>query len=198
MEQDEEKEEKDLLGGDYLNYLNKEVYPNDIKNETLKDYIDYKGDFEKINEIKYYHPQTELNKEDQKTKKKNEIKHKNSINGNSSKDLFKILQKKTTRDGEKKTKKKKKTKTDMEISVKNKTEINYEDKKKENEKKLYDMFNNEAYIDVYEYPSPSGDLFNMIDKEEPNAEVNQEKPIYNTQLNHEIPESFNMIISSNY
>ena len=70
MEQDEEKEEKDLLGGDYLNYLNKEEYTNDIKNETLKDYIDYKGDFEKINEINNYHPQTELSKEDQKTKKK--------------------------------------------------------------------------------------------------------------------------------
>jgi hypothetical protein len=73
-------------------------------------------------------------------------------------------------------------------------------KKKENEKKIYEMFNYEQpFIDVYEEQvGSSGDLFDLMNDDNSNVEVSQKKPIYNTQVSMEIPESFNMIISSEF
>ena len=167
-----------------------------------------KGMFEKIEDLKFDHHQTELNKDEKKPKEKTKMKHKNSISGSSSNNLINVLQKKTNRDEGEKTKKKnkKKTKQDMDLTLKNKgktnTEINnYEDIKKENEKKIYEMFNYEhPFIDMYPDPqaSSSGDLFSMLNDDESNVEVSQKKPVYNTQVNMDIPETFNMIISSEF
>ena len=202
MDLEEDANEQNVIG-DYQNFLEEPQYLDEInqkKNDTLKDNASNNDIFEKINEIGNFHHQTELNKEDLKTKEHKKIKHKNSISGNSTNDLFKALKKKTNREGEKRAKKKKKTKTDnMDFSLKNKTELNnYEDIKKENEKKIYDAFNNEEYFDVYgdQQQDPSGDLFNLMNEEHTINEVNQSRPVYNTQMDREIPESFNMIISS--
>ena len=205
MDLEEDTNEQNVIG-DYQNFLEEPQVLDKInqkRNDTLKDSVSNNDIFEKINDLENYHHQTELNKEDLKTKEHKKIKHKNSISGNSSNDLFKALKKKTNREGEKRTKKKKKTKTDnMDFSYKNKTELNnYEDKKKENEKKIYDAFNNEEYYDVYEdqQQEASGDLFNLMNEEHTINEVNQSRPVYNTQMDREIPESFNMIISeANY
>ena len=156
--------------------------------------------FEKIDKIDNYHAQTELKKDDKKFKDKNKLKHKNSVAGNSSNDLNKILQKKKTRGDEGVTKKKKKTKTEMDLTLKNnKTEINPEIKKKENEKKIYQMFTqeDEQFYDVYDENLTSGDLFNTMNDDDTIAEVNKIRPEYKSQLNGDIPESLDMLISSN-
>ena len=203
MDLGEDIEDSNVIG-DYQDFINgpqpnNEI--NQIKIGTFKDCHSNQGMLEKIDDFRNYHHQTELNKEDQKTKGNKKIKRKNSFSGNTSNEQFKALQKKTNRDGEKKAKKKKKTITDnnMDFTLKNKTEINnYEEKKKENEKKIYDAFNNEDFYNVYDDPQndASGDLFNLMNEEQNINEVNQSFPRYNTQMNREIPESFNMIISS--
>ena len=203
-----EKEENDIFSLAYQDYIDSSSKLTG-KNEPGISGPPNKGMFEKIEDLKFDHHQTELNKDDKKPKEKPKIKHKNSISGNSSTNLINVLQKKTNRDEGDKTKKKnkKKTKKEMDLTLKNKgktktnTEINYEDKKKENEKKIYEMFDCEnPYIDMYEDPaaSSSGDLFSMMNDDESNVEVSQKKPVYNTQVNMDIPESFNMIISSEY
>ena len=108
----------------------------------------------------------------------------------------------------KKKEKIKKRKSKMEITSKNYTEINnYEEIKKENEKKIYEAyqndkkiyesFNQEQFLDMYVDQAPSGgDLFEAINEEDSNAEVNKSKPSYNTQVISNIQETFNMIISS--
>ena len=196
-EDEKEKEEKDFFGDDYQNLVDN-IYNNPSlgtgKNETGADSPHYNGIFEKINLDKY--PQTELSKDGKK--EKTNLKHKNSVALNSSKELDNILNKKTNRD-EKKNKKKRKTKTEMDITLKNKTEINCEEKKKENEKKIYEMFNQEPFFDVYgnaDEIGPSGDLYDMMNNDEANPEVNQTKSVYTTQLNVDIQEAFNMVLTS--
>ena len=188
----------EVVESDFFGDYNKFIGSSEIKNGTCKE--NNPNELEKIDDVAFHH-QTELNKDEpkHKDKEKNKLKHKNSMSGNSSNNLFKVLQKKTNREEDKKTKKKRKTKTDMDITLKNKTEVNYEDKKKENEQKIYEMFNCERdeFYDIYEEQAPSSDIYNMLNEEDGNPEVNRERPIYNTQVNPEIPESFNMIISSN-
>ena len=84
----------------------------------------------------------------------------------------------------------------MDFTLKNKTEVNCEDKKKEIEEKVYSMYNQEQYFDFYDTPPVTGDLFNVMNEDEASAEVNITKPIYNTTVNKEIPETFKMCISS--
>ena len=196
---DREKEEKDFFGTDYQDYINDKGHFNlnpsigTGKNETGTNTPGNNSMFEKIDDLNNYHPQTELRKDNIKNKEK---KHKNSIVENSSKNLSKILQKKKTR-GDGPTKKRKKTKSEMDFTLKNKTEINPEIKKKEIEKKIYEMYNNE-YFDLYDDNNNdhSGDMLNMINDDDPNAEVNKIKPEYKSQIN-DIPESLDMFISSN-
>lgn len=171
------------------------------KNESVMNGSPNKEMFEKIEDIKYDHHKTELNKDEKKPKDKIKIKHKNSISGNSSNNLINVLQKKKNRDDGEKTKKKtkKKTKSEMDSTLKYKSELNLEAKKKDNEKKIYEMFNNEEpFLDLYKNPEESsGDLFDIINNDNANVEVSQKKQIYNTQVNKEIiPETFNMILSS--
>lgn len=202
-----EKEESDFFGLAYQDYIDSSSKLTG-KNEPGISGPPNKGMFEKIEDLKFDHHQTELNKDEKKPKEKTKMKHKNSISGSSSNNLINVLQKKTNRDEGEKTKKKnkKKTKHDMDLTLKNKgktnTEINnYEDIKKENEKKIYEMFNYEhPFIDMYPDPqaSSSGDLFSMLNDDESNVEVSQKKPVYNTQVNMDIPETFNMIISSEF
>ena len=196
-EDEKEKEEKDFFGDDYQNLVDN-IYNNPSlgtgKNETGVDSPYNNGIFEKINLDKY--PQTELSKDGKK--EKGNLKHKNSVALNSSKELDNILNKKTNRD-EKKNKKKRKTKTEMDISIKNKTEINYEEKKKENEKKIYELFNQEAFYDVYgdgDEVERADDLFELMNNDNGNPEVNQTKSVYTTQINYNVQETFNMILSS--
>ena len=195
--------ENDIFGLDYQNYIDSNSKLTG-KNESVMNGSPNKPMFEKIEDIKIDHHQTELNKDEKKPKEKTKMKHKNSIAGNSSNDLINVLQKKTNRDegGKAKKKAKKKTKHEMDITSKHKTktEINYDEKKKENEKKIYEMFNYEQpFIDIYEEQiGSSGDLFDMMNDDNSNVEVSQKKPIYNTQVSMEIPESFNMIISSEF
>ena len=198
-----DKEESDIFSPAYQEYIDlNQKYTG--KNEIGMNESPNKGMFEKIQDLKFDHHQTELNKDEKKTKEKIKMKHKNSISGNSSNNLINVLQKKTNREGGEKTKKKnkKKTKQEMDLTLKHrtKTEINYEDKKKENEKKIYEMFNDDQpFIDVYEDQiGSSGDLFDMMNNDDANVEVSQKKPVYNTQVSMEIPESFNMIISSEF
>ena len=198
-----DKEESDIFSPAYQEYIDlNQKYTG--KNEIGMNESPNKGMFEKIQDLKFDHHQTELNKDEKKTKEKIKMKHKNSISGNSSNNLINVLQKKTNREGGEKTKKKnkKKTKQEMDLTLKHrtKTEINYEDKKKENEKKIYEMFNDDQpFIDVYEDKiGSSGDLFDMMNNDDANVEVSQKKPVYNTQVSMEIPESFNMIISSEF
>ena len=64
-------------------------------------------------------------------------------------------------------------------TLKNETEINYEEKKKENEKRIFEMYNQENFTDfndVYEEVKGSGDLFDHADidfNEEVIPEVNK-------------------------
>lgn len=207
LEEDENKD--DIFGEDYKNY---DILPNlniskltgkNEKNETVMENSPNKPLFEKIEEKEFenFHHQTELNKDDKKGKEKPKTKHKKSFAGESLKDSSNILKRKTTREYEEKGKKKdknKKTKSKMDSIPKNpRTELNYEDIKKENEKKIYEAFNQDQFYDMYEERSPeAGDLLNLMNEEEANAEVNKNKPSYYTQVNSNIPETFNMIISS--
>ena len=113
------EEEKDLekdIFGDFDGNLNNIYSIGTGRNETGADSYKNNNNFEKIEEFKPLHYQTELNKSNQKTKEKNKFKHKNSIAGNSSKDLEKILQKKKFRNDKEKTKKKK-TKSEMDFTI---------------------------------------------------------------------------------
>ena len=195
---EEEKEKEDIFGEDYKNFdkLNYNFSQGTWKNDTGANTHKNNPKFDKNNDLEeYQYPQTELNKDKKKTKEKFKIKHKNSIAENSP-EFSKILQKKTSR-AEAPTKKRKKTKSDMDFTLKNKTEVNREDKKKEIESKVYSMYNQEHFFDIYDTPSSAtGDFFNSINEDEASAEVNNPKPIYNTTINNEIPESFKMCISS--
>jgi ribosomal protein S16 len=200
---EKEKEEKDYFGLDYQNYLDAPHFNPSLgtgKKDTGAETPSNNSMFEKIDNIGNYHPQTELKKDDKKFKDKHKLKHKNSEAGNSSNDLIKTLQKKKARGDEGvNKKKKKKTKTEMGLTLKNKTEINPEIKKKENEKKIYEMFTqeDEQFYDVYNDENPiSGDLFNSLNDDDI-AEVNRIRPEYKSQINPDIPESLDMYISSN-
>lgn len=190
--------ENAIYGYCSLEQLNNNFSMGTGRNETGVDSNQNKHNFEKIEEIKILHFQTEKNKSNQKTIEKNKFKHKNSLD--SSKDS-KILQKKKLREEKEKTKKSKKTKSEMDYTLKNKTEINEENKKK-NEKNVYTQFNQDNfnnYIDVYEDQKGSGDFFDTMNEDlnkENLPEVNKTKPIYKTEINNEIPEAFKMIISS--
>ena len=171
-------------GNDFYDEFNDIVDQNGFgKNETNED-MHHKAFFEKINESERNKPQTEFNK---KPNPKNIIKRKNSLDEKPSN----ILQKKTSRaDGP--TKKKKKAKNDMDITLKNKTEIEYD------KSNIYEIFNREeeAFLDLYDEPADSGDLANLMNSAY--TEVNNEKlQIYKTENNLDIPESFDMILSSN-
>ena len=194
--------EKDIFGDyDFENFNN--IYSIGTgRNETGADSNKNNNNFEKIEGFEALHYQTELNKSNQKTKEKNKFKHKNSFAGNSSKELEKILQKKKFRNDKERTKKKK-TKSEMEFTtLKNETEINYEEKKKENQKRIFEMYNQENFTDfndVYEEMKGSGDLFDHADidfNEEVIPEVNKTSKVYKTELNNKIPESLKMFISS--
>ena len=216
LEEDENKD--DIFGEEYKNY---DLLPNlnisefTGKNETVVENSPNKPIFERIEEkeLQNLHHQTELSrdKDDKSNKEKLKIKKKKSFCDDSLKDSSNILNKKTNRDEDQKVKKKekiKKRKSKMEITSKNYTEINnYEEIKKENEKKIYEAyqndkkiyesFNQEQFLDMYVDQAPSGgDLFEAINEEDSNAEVNKSKPSYNTQVISNIQETFNMIISS--
>ena len=195
---EEDKEKINIFGEEYQIFDDPNFNPSQGtgKNDTGANTHKNNSNFDKINELEeYQYPQTELKKNDKKTKEIFKVKHKNSIAGNSSKELSKILQRKTSR-AEASTKKKKKTKSEMDFTLKNKTEVNCEDKKKEIEAKVYSMYNQEQYFDFYDTPPVTGDLFNVMNEDEASAEVNITKPIYNTTVNKEIPETFKMCISS--
>ena len=104
--------ENDIFGLDYQNYIDSNSKLTG-KNESVMNGSPNKPMFEKIEDIKIDHHQTELNKDEKKPKEKTKMKHKNSIAGNSSNDLINVLQKKTNRDegGKSKNKAKKKNKT---------------------------------------------------------------------------------------
>ena len=115
--------------------------------------------------------------------------------GNSSKNLQKILRKKTNRD-DPEPKQKEKRKSEMDITLKNKTEVD----KVESEKKIYEMFNNNDLF--YEYDEGGrneSELINLMDNDEalPDPEVNVTKKIYTTQINFDVQETFNMVLSTN-
>ena len=193
----DEDENKDIFGADFQDYLDKDHFNLNPsmgtgKNETGANTRGNNSMLDKIDELNSYHPQTELKKDDIKNKQKFRLKQKNSIAGNSLNDLNKILQKKISREDDP-TKKPKKTKSEMDFTPK--TEINPEIKKKEIEKKIYEKFNQDHYYDLYDDYSPSGDMLNIIN-DDPNVEVN--KPEYKNQINSDIHESLDMVISSNY
>ena len=145
-----DKEEGIFGGSEYENFTDLHSKLT-AKNEPVMNGSLNKAMFEKIEDIKFGHHQTELNKDEKKPKEKTKMKHKNSISGNSSNDLINVLQKKTNRDGGEKTKKKKtkKTKSEMDFTLRHKTELNLEEKKKENEKRIYQMFTDgQPYIDM--------------------------------------------------
>ena len=153
--------ENAIYGYCSLEQLNNNFSMGTGRNETGVDSNQNKHNFEKIEEIKILHFQTEKNKSNQKTIEKNKFKHKNSLD--SSKDS-KILQKKKLREEKEKTKK---SKSEMDYTLKNKTEINEENKKK-NEKNVYTQFNQDNfnnYIDVYEDQKGSGDFFDTMNDE---------------------------------
>ena len=107
-----------------------------------------------------------------------------------------MLNRKKSRADEAVPKKKRKTKTNMDITLKSKTEVNTEDKKKE-KKDVFEKYNQTAFFDIYERPGDSGDIYDTLNDEDPNAEVNKIMPTYNSVVNHSIPESFDMCISEN-
>ena len=193
-------EDENILRDDYQNYVDNQNYNPSFgtgKNETGAESHHGHDIFEKFNDIDKYYPQTELRREDKKEKVKTNLKRKKSVIGNSSKDLDNILNKKTSRD--EKIEKKKKNKSEMDFTLKYKTEINYEEKKKENEKKIYELFNQEAFYDVYgdgDEVERADDLFELMNNDNGNPEVNQTKSVYTTQINYNVQETFNMILSS--
>lgn len=196
---EDDKDEENYVGIDYQDYdeKQKQEWANPSytgKNETVANNPGKKSLLGIIYEKEQYHPQTELKLNEKKIKEKFEIR-KNSISGNSTKDLKNgILKKKTSRCVDEIPKKKPKAKSDMDLTYKNKTEIN-----REVNHTVYDKFNLEPfYNDLFEEKPPSGDLFDAMNNDDPNAEVNQIKPEYKSQINPSLPESLNMIISSNF
>ena len=85
----------------------------------------------------------------------------------------------------------------MDLTLKNKTEIEYD--KSKNEKLLYEMYNQEAFLDLYDQPAESGDFINLMNNDEaiPDTEVNETRQIYKTENNLNAPETFDMILTSN-
>ena len=81
----------------------------------------------------------------------------------------------------------------MDITLKYKTEVD-----KADDKKVYEMFNNEPFLDFYEERNES-ELINLMDNDEvlPDPEVNITKKIYTTQNKFDVQETFNMILSKN-
>ena len=71
-------------------------------------------------------------------------------------------------------------------SIKNKIELNLKNQNKNDN--IYEKFNQD-YIDLYEEPTASGDLFNLLNNDEIIAEVNQIKSSY-SQNDFILPESF--------
>ena len=196
LDEDDDKDEDNYLGIDYQDYDEKQkqerINPSyKGRNETVANNPGKNSLLGIIYEKEQYHPQTELKPKEKKIK---EIR-KNSISGNSTKDLKSgVLKKKTSRYVDEIPKKKQKTKSDMDLTLKNKTEINREVKNE-----IYDKFNQEAfYNDFYEEKVPSGDLFDFMNNDDPNAEVNKIKPEYKSQINPSLPETFDMKISSNF
>jgi len=184
MDLGENEDENDFYG-EFNDIVDQNIFG---KNETNED-MHHNAYFEKINESEKNKPQTEFSK---RPNPKNQMKRKNSLAENSSN----ILQKKTSRaDGP--TKKKKKTKNDMDLTLKNKTEIEYD--KSERKKLIYEVYNQEEFFDDYPQPAESGDLINILNSDEaiPDTEVNETRQIYRTENNLNVPETFDMILSSN-
>ena len=70
-----------------------------------------------------------------------------------------------------------------------------------NEKEHYNtrVMTSAPYFDVYgnaDEIGPSGDLYDMMNNDEANPEVNQTKSVYTTQLNVDVQETFNMVLTS--
>lgn len=201
MKEEDERDNDNIFGDDYKEYLNNGNHHNPSMNTGKIDTSEETPRFEKIDKADNYHPMTELNKPDKKTKEKTK-KHKKSLALiSSSSESKELLQKKTSRAGDGK---KKKTKSEMELTFQNKTEIRPEKNKKDIDQKVYEMFNNpEPFIDVYEQNhneniinEESLDPDKFYDDNDQDAEVNQEKPTYKTEINKTIPETFNMIFDS--
>ena len=190
---------EEFLGEDYQNFdVYKENEEHSIgtgKKETGPETFKNKGLFEKIDESDQYKPQTEFNKNEKKLDKKTSFARKGSLAGNSSKNLQKILRKKTNRD-DPEPKQKEKRKSEMDITLKNKTEVD----KVESEKKIYEMFNNnDLFLEYDEGGRNESDLINLMDNDEaiPDPEVNITRRIYTTQNKFDVQETFNMVLSSN-
>ena len=81
----------------------------------------------------------------------------------------------------------------MDITLKYKTEVD-----KADDKKVYEMFNNQSFLDFYEERNES-ELINLMDNDEilPDPEVNITKKIYTTQNKFDVQETFSMILSKN-
>ena len=184
---------EDFLGEDYQNfdaYKENEEFSIGTGPETFQN----KGFFEKLEQSDQYKPQTEFNKNEKKLNQKPNCARKGSLAGNSSKNLPKILKKKTNRD-EPEPKKKEKTKSEMDLTLKNKTEVD----KVESEKKIYEMFNNnDLFLEYDEGGRNESDLINLMDNDEaiPDPEVNITRRIYTTQNKFDVQETFNMVLSS--
>jgi len=182
---------EEFLGEEYQNFdLDKENIDYSLgtgKRETGPESFKNKGFFEKLDEGDHYKPQTEFNKNEKKFDKKTSFARKGSFAENSN-----ILKKKTNRD-EPQAKKEEKMKSEMDITLKYKTEVD-----KADDKKVYEMFNNEPFLDFYEERNES-ELINLMDNDEvlPDPEVNITKKIYTTQNKFDVQETFNMILSKN-
>ena len=179
-----------FLGEEYQNFglykENEELSIGTGKKETGPE------TFEKLDESDLHKPQTEFNKNEKKFDKKNSFVRKGSLAGNSSKNLPKILRKKTNRE-EPEPKKKEKTKSEMDITLKYKTEVD----KVESENKIYEMFNNDLFSEYEEGGRNESDLINLMDNDEalPDPEVNVTRRIYTTQNNFDVQETFNMVLN---
>ena len=195
MEEDKDDKGDNIFGEDY-NYFDKEGIGAG-KNQTGYENVPTdENNFIRSHDLQENnkkYPQTELNNSEQIFKVKNRI---NNERNSSTKELPKVLNRKKSRADEAIPKKKRKTKTNMDITLKSKTEVNTEDKKKE-KKDVFEKYNQTAFFDIYERPGDSGDIYDTLNDEDPNAEVNKIMPTYNSVVNHSIPESFDMCISEN-
>ena len=186
----ENRDEGDFFGGyfnDYFQINNQNLATEKKENQNNEQKKDFFEDFEDI-EMK---SKTELNEENKNTKSK--LKNNKKF---ENKDQIVFIKKKTLRKEDEEDKKIKKKNSDL--NHKTKTEIDYQNKKKNNPfdlDKIYDDFTeDENYYNLYNEQKNNDEFIETLDELE--FKTNKTKHANTIQNNYNIPEELNMAITS--
>ena len=191
MEDDDTK--KKVFEGEYQDFdepyePSNEIYGNQTSVNNFQKLNYFKSE-QNLDENDDYRPQTEINKNNKK--KKGDFSRKNSELNQSP---LKFMGKK------KKKEPLKKKESKLEFLSKNKTKEK-EEKPKEDVYVKYNneevAVNNEIGDDYFQINNNQerGDLYDRMNNDDPN--VNQISSAYMSTTNHNLPENFDMVISTN-